>query len=189
MATTDGGIVGGRNEVKKRARLLHVSFAIPLALLVADASAQDTTPPPAPLPIPATLADVAFMTGHWIGGDPGDLSEEVWSAPEGDSMMGMWRFVAKGQTRIYEILTLTKEGENVVLRIRHFNPKLVAREEKDRSVELPLVSKSASEAVFEGPEYNVKGNVRLTYRRPTPDTLTGVLEKEGKQQVFSFRRR
>ena len=129
------------------------------------------------------------MAGHWIGGDAGDLSEEVWSAPEGDSMMGMWRFVAKGQTRIYEILTLTKEGEHVVLRIRHFNPKLVAREEKDRSVELPLVSKSASEAVFEGPEYNVKGSVRLTYRRPTPDTLTGVLEKEGKQQVFSFRRR
>ena len=129
------------------------------------------------------------MAGHWIGGDPGDLSEEVWSAPEGDSMMGMWRFVTKGRTQIYEILTVTKEGENVVLRIRHFNPKLVAREEKDRAVELPLVSKSANEAVFEGPEYNVKGNVRLTYRRPTPDTLTGVLEKEGKQQVFSFRRR
>jgi len=35
----------------------------------------------APTPIPATLADVAFMAGHWVGGDPGDLSEEVWSPP------------------------------------------------------------------------------------------------------------
>ena len=93
---------------------------------------------------------MAFMAGHWVGGDPGELSEEVWSAPEGDSMMGMWRFVAKGQTRIYEILTLTAEGEGVVLRIRHFNPKLVAKEEKDRAVELPLVVKGPGEAVFEG---------------------------------------
>lgn len=149
--------------------------------------AQEASPPPPPAA--ATLADVAFMTGHWIGGDPGDLSEEVWSAPEGDSLIGMWRYVAKGRTRIYEILTLTQEGENVVLRIRHFDRKLVSREEKDRAVELPLVSKSANEAVFEGPEYNVKGKVRLTYRRPSPDTLTGVLEKEGKKQEFSFRRR
>ena len=154
------------------------------AVLARVVSAAD-----APPPIKASLADVAFMAGHWVGGDPGDLSEEVWSQPEGDSMVGMWRFVAKGQTRIYEILTLTAEGQNVVLRIRHFNPRLVAREEKDRAVELPLVSKGPREVAFEGPEYNVKGTVRLTYRRPTEDTLVGVLEKEGTKQEFSFRRR
>jgi hypothetical protein len=140
-------------------------------------------------PLASTLKDVAFMSGHWVGGEAGDLSEEVWTAPEGDSMLGMWRFVAKGKTRIYEILTLTAEGDQVVLSIRHFNPKLVAREEKERSVELPLVAKGPGEAVFEGPEYNVKGAVRLTYRQPTPDTLVGVLEKEGTRQEFSFRRR
>ena len=51
----------------------------------------------APPPGAATLADVAFMAGHWIGGEAGDLSEEVWSSPEGDSMMGMWRYVEKGR--------------------------------------------------------------------------------------------
>jgi hypothetical protein len=155
-------------------------------LLGAPALAQETSPP---APLPATLADVAFMTGHWVGGDPGDLSEEVWTAVEGDSLMGMWRFVAKGQTRIYEILTLTQEGNHVILRIRHFNPRLVAREDKDRAVELPLVAKGKDEAVFEGAEYNVKGNVRLTYRRPTPETLTSILDKEGKKQEFHFKRR
>jgi hypothetical protein len=124
-----------------------------------------------------------------VGGDPGDLSEEVWSSPEGDSMIGMWRYVAKGRTRIYEILTLTVEGPNVVLRIRHFDPKLVAREEKDRAVELPLVAKGPREAVFEGPEYDAKGTVRLTYRRGDDDTLRVVLEKEGTKQEFRFRRR
>ena len=131
---------------------------------------------------------MAFIAGHWVGGDPGDLSEEIWSAPEGDSMVGMWRYVAKGRARIYEILTLTAEGPDVVLRIRHFDPKLVAREEKDRPVELPLVAKGAREAVFEGPEYDVKGPVRLTYRGGEDGTLEVVLEKEGKRQEFRFRR-
>ena len=155
-------------------------------LLVAGTRAQAMAPPP---PVPATLADVAFMAGHWIGGDGGDLSEEVWSAPEGDSMVGMWRYVGKGRTRIYEILTLTTEDASVVLRIRHFDPKLVAREEKDRAVELRLVAKGPREAVFEGPEYDGKGNVRLTYRRGDDDSLTSVLEKEGSRQEFRFRRR
>ncbi len=156
-----------------------------VGLLLAAVPAAGAAPPP----LPATLADVAFMAGHWIGGDPGDLSEEVWSAPEGDSMMGMWRYVAKGRVRILEMLTLTSEGPNVVLRIRHFDPKLVAREEKDRAVELPLVAKGLREAVFEGPEYDAKGTVRLTYRRGDGDSLTAVLEKEGTRQEFRLRRR
>jgi hypothetical protein len=155
-----------------------------LSALVAVLALTAPTPPPqdaARPPLLASLADVAFMAGHWVGGDPGDLSEEVWSAPEGDSMMGMWRFVKKGATRIYEMLTLTSEEGKVVLRIRHFDPKLVAREEKERAVELLLVVK--------GPEYNVKGIVRLTYTRPADDTLESVLEKEGSQMEFRFKRR
>lgn len=142
----------------------------------------------APPPIAATLADVAFLEGHWRGGDPGELSEEVWSAPEGDSMMGMWRYVAKGRARLFEMLSLTTEGPNIVLRIRHFDPKLVAREEKDGAVALPLVAKGPHEAVFEGLEDGVKGTVRLTYRRDG-DSLAVVLEKEGGRQEFRFRRR
>jgi hypothetical protein len=161
-------------------------LVLPLGFLLAAPLVDGAAAPPPPAT--ATLADVAFIAGHWVGGDGGDLSEEVWSAPEGDSMMGMWRYVAKGRTRIYEILTLTAEGPNVLLRIRHFDPKLVAREEKDRAVELPLVGKGPNEAVFEGPEYGVQGTVRLAYRRDG-DSLTAVLEKEGSKQEFRFRRR
>lgn len=161
---------------------LVLSAALALAGPLAHAA------PAAPPPVPATLADVAFLEGHWRGGDPGELSEEVWSAPEGDSMVGMWRYVAKGRARLFEMLALTTEGPNVVLRIRHFDPKLVAREEKDGAVALPLVVKGPREAVFEGLEDGVKGTVRLTYRRDG-DSLTAVLEKEGRKQEFRFRRR
>jgi Domain of unknown function (DUF6265) len=158
---------------------------LPVLLLLAGALAGARD---APSPVAATLADVSFMAGHWVGGEGGDVSEEVWAATEGDSMMGMWRYVTKGHAGIFEFLTLTAEGPNVVLRIRHFDPKLVAREDKDRAVELPLVSKRPGEAVFEGPEYGVKGTVRLTYRGGG-DTLAGLLEKGGKKEEFRFRRR
>jgi hypothetical protein len=142
-----------------------------------------------PAPPAASLADVAFMAGHWVGGDEGELSEEVWSAPHGDSMMGMWRYVKDGRTRIYELLTLTPDGPGIVLRIRHFDPQLVAREEKERPVALPLVAKGPKLAVFEGSESGGRGTVRLTYRLETNDTLTSVLEKEGSRDEFRFRRR
>ena len=162
-------------------------LVLPVVLLLAEAlPVRAGNDPP---PVPATLADVSFMAGHWVGGEAGDLSEEVWSAAEGDSMMGMWRYVAKGRAGIFEFLTLTPEGPNVVLRIRHFDPGLVGREDKDRAVALPLVAKRPGEAVFEGAEYSGTGSVRLTYRRVDGDTLTGVLEKGGKKEEFRFRRR
>ena len=160
---------------------------LPVALLLAGAPAARAGV--APPPVPATLADVSFIAGHWLGGDGGDVSEEVWSAPEGDSMMGMWRYVAKGRAGIFELLTLTAEGENVLLRLRHFDPDLVGREDRERPVELPLVAKAQGQAVFEGAEHGGTGSVRLTYGRGEGDTLTVVLEKGGKKEEFRFRRR
>jgi len=72
--------------------------------------------------------------------------------------------------------------------LRHFDPELVAREDKATPVELSLIAWTPGEAVFEGPAVGAPGLVRLTYRRATDDTLTSTLEKEGRKQEFSFRR-
>lgn len=151
--------------------------AIALALLVTGAISK------------APLADVAFMAGHWVDASGEHLSEEVWAEPVGDSMMGMWRFVSKGHAMIFELLTLTSGEDGVTMRLRHFDPKLVGREEKDRPVVLRLVAKKPGEAVFEGPDVGGTGTVRLTYRSEGKDGLIGVLEKPGGRQEFSFRRK
>jgi len=34
----------------------------------------------------ATLADVVFIAGHWVGPLPGPLSEEIWTGTAGDEV-------------------------------------------------------------------------------------------------------
>lgn len=153
------------------------------------AALLQAAPAAEPTPLTATLADVAFMAGHWLDESDDRLSEEVWTEPSGDSMLGMWRYVSRGQARVLELLTLKDEGGLVVLRLRHFDGRLVAREDKATPVELRLVAREPNVASFEGPEVGGTGRVRLTYRRTGPDTLVSVLEKDGKSEEFPFRRR
>ena len=142
----------------------------------------------APAPSRAVLSDLSWMAGRWIDDSGGNLSEEIWSAPSGDSMMGMWRYVSGGEVRIFELLTVSVEPTGIVMRLRHFDPELTAREDKGTPVELALVGWKPREAAFEGPAVGAPGIVRLTYRRPSEDTLTSTLEKDGRTQEFTFRR-
>jgi hypothetical protein len=143
----------------------------------------------APQAAPAhRLADLSWLEGHWRDESGGSLSEEIWTAPAGDSLMGMWRWAQDGKVRVLELLAIKAEDGKLVLRFRHFDPKLAAREEKDRPLVWPLIRSGPREAVFEGPEASGKETARLTYRRPDEDTLVVVLEKGGKAQEFRYRR-
>ena len=136
----------------------------------------------------ASLADLAWMSGQWLGSIDGSRSEEVWTAPAGDSMLGMWRLVSPdGKSQVLELLTITDEAEGPVLRLRHFSRTLVAREDKDKAVSVPLKSWGSREAVFEGQGTN--GTLRLTYRAPTADTLTVLLEHGPQRDSFTFARK
>jgi hypothetical protein len=152
-------------------------FAIVLAV---DAAAVAGTP--------VTLPDLSWLTGRWIDDSGGNLSEETWSAPSGDAMLGMWRYVVEGKARVYEILRLSAEEGSLVLRLRHFDPALVAMEDKATPYVLKLVSTDPRRLVFEGPEVGAAGIVRLRYARPSDDVLAVTLEKGGQTRGFRFRR-
>ncbi len=149
-----------------------------LALLVSQSVLAQT----------ATLADLSWFAGRWVDDAGGNLSEETWTAPSGDSMQGMWRYVSGGKTRIYEILTITAEDGGIVMRLRHFDPKLVGREDKATPIVMKLVSWKPRAAAFEGPAVGAPGLVRLSYARPSDEALVCTLEKEGKKEEYSFRR-
>jgi Domain of unknown function (DUF6265) len=161
------------------------SFASVAAFLLSAAVFAQIS---APAPSRAVLSDLSWMSGRWIDDSGGNLSEEIWSAPSGDSMMGMWRYVSGGEVRIFELLTVSVEPTGIVMRLRHFDPDLAAREDKGNPVTLALVGWKPREAAFEGPAVGAPGLVRLTYRRLSEDTLTSTLEKDGRTQEFTFRR-
>jgi hypothetical protein len=142
---------------------------------------------PAALAESPKLADLSWFAGRWVDDSGGDLSEEIWTAPAGDSMVGMWRYVSGGKVKIYEILTISSEEGGIVLRLRHFDPKLVGREDKATPVALKLTGWKPGEARFEGPAVGAPGTLALTYRR-SGDALMSTLEKDGRKQEFSFRK-
>ena len=109
----------------------------------------------------ATLADVAWLTGHWRAPALGGMAEEVWSAPEANSMMGMFRLMKDDATVFYEIMSLQPDGHSIVLVLKHFNADLTGWEERDEMLRFRLVKLTPSEAWFEG----------LTFRRLDADNL------------------
>jgi hypothetical protein len=128
------------------------------------------------------------MSGHWVERTDDSLSEEVWSDPSGDSMIGMWRHVVGGKVKIFEILVLKEENGTVTLLLRHFDPKLIGWEkEREHPTTFHLTRLSGREATFETVEK--EGTVRLTYRSPTEGELTGVLEKGQSKSEFRFLRK
>lgn len=162
--------------------------AITLSLIAHAAPGAAWQAPATAPPKAATVAQLAWIAGHWVDDSDGALSEEVWTAPSADSMIGMWRYVAKGKLQIFELLSITEESSGPVFRLRHFDPRMTAREEKDKPLALALVSLKDREAAFEGPGQPT-GTVRLTYRRPSADVLSVTLDKDGRSQVFQFRRK
>jgi hypothetical protein len=132
----------------------------------------------------ARIAGIAWLAGRWVGGNPGESTEEIWSPPLGDSMMGSFRLVKNGKVAFYEFCTIAEENESLVLKIKHFDSRLNGWEEKNVAVIFPLVKLTASDAYFDG----------LTYRKNKDGSLTAyVLEHSqgaGKphEEAFSYQR-
>tara|TARA_A100000171_G_scaffold34390_1_gene32858 strand:- start:3454 stop:3954 length:501 start_codon:yes stop_codon:yes gene_type:complete len=95
----------------------------------------------------ATLADIAWLSGHWRGEAFGGIIEEIWSPPLGDSMMGSFKLVSEGKTAFYEICQLVEENGSLSFRLKHFNGDLTGWEEKNEREEFPLV-KVEKDAVY-----------------------------------------
>jgi len=161
----------------------RIGFAILAIVFAAPALA-------APEPGPTVLKDLSWLVGRWVddSGGSGSLSEETWNAPSGDAMLGMWRQVKGWKTQVYEILAISAENGSLVLRLRHFDPALVATEDKATPYVLKNVSRDPHRLVFEGPEVGSPGTVRLTYAGDFGKPLVITLEKGGQTRNFTFQR-
>lgn len=107
-------------------------------------------------PARATLADFTWLAGHWIGtGFGGAHVEEMWTAPLGASMQGMFRLVRDGRAQVYEQIVLVAVGDTVEMRLKHFDAQLKGWEQKDEFVAFPLVRHEPRAAYFAGLTYRL----------------------------------
>lgn len=148
--------------------MVRIRSAVFLLLLAGTPAAAQTRPTPNTLGLEpgqalprATLAEVAWLAGHWQGPALGGLSEEVWTPPLGGSMMGSYKLVRGDSVIFYEILSLVEADSSLVIRLKHFNADLTGWEEKAEVRSFRLVRLTPTEAWFEG----------MTIRRLDPDHL------------------
>lgn len=109
----------------------------------------------------ASIEDVSWISGHWIGRAMGGDIEEIWSEPMAGSMMGAFKLVLDGEVSFYELETISEENNTLVLRIKHFNSDFTGWEEKDESEEFKLVKITEDTVYFD----------ELTFQKVGNDTL------------------
>jgi hypothetical protein len=126
-----------------------------------------------------SIEDMAWIAGSWKGDGMGGQFEETWNAPMGGEMMGMFKLVSDGEVKFYEIMAIVPEKGSYVLRLKHFSPGLVGWEEKDKSVEFPLLTASSDEVRFDG----------LTFQKSDEGMSIEVLvgEDDGQSKRIKFK--
>lgn len=141
---------------------LALSLLLPAELPAQQAYTANTlTRDPSVPPPAATVGDLAWLAGRWQGTGLGGTAEEIWSAPAGGSMMGVFRLIQDDAVVFYEIMTIRAEGESLAMVLKHFDADLTGWEEREEVVSFPLLRIGPSEAHFEG----------LTLRTPSPDRM------------------
>ncbi len=116
---------------------------------------------------PATVADIAWMTGNWAGALGPNQLEENWIAGEGGSIAAMVRMTGNGATSMFEVITIEEVDNSLVLHIQQWNPGFEPRTAAAQKMELSEIAPGRVHfvAVTEG------GMKSLGYSNPSPDSF------------------
>lgn len=139
-------------------------LSLGVAILLSDIAAQAQTLPAMVIrpARSASISDIAWLAGRWIGDGLGGKMEEVWSPPAGPQMVGHFRLEQDGVPAIYEIMLLDEFEGALRMRVKHFNPTFVGWEEKDAWHTFGFVSSATGVLVLDGLEIRRAGPGRLT---------------------------
>lgn len=98
----------------------------------------------------ASIEDVSWIAGHWEGEAFGGKVEEVWTPPNGNSMMCAFKHLKDDEVTFYEICIIRELDQSLILQLKHFNNDLKGWESKDETVDFKLVKLEENKAYFEG---------------------------------------
>jgi hypothetical protein len=175
--------VGDMIVAKQRAVLILAALAVAAPVLAQEKLTERTFRLGDAKPPAATLSAMEWLAGRWVGSALGGDVEEVWSAPQGGAMMGMYRLVRDGKPVFYELLTLVEHEGSLLLRLKHFHADLRGWEEKDDTVDFSLVALEDGAVHFEGMSFHPRGD-SLTVHLAIGDRGGGTVREE----TFTYRR-
>jgi hypothetical protein len=174
-----------------RTLVLAIALAMALPVCAATAATPAAVNPRSMIKLhttgqsspPATLADVAWLEGRWIGEMPEGPVEHVILGPSFGHLPGFVRAVNPQGVIFYEIWMLAEVGGSLTNRVKHFSPQLAGWEAQDAYIDRPLVDRDANSLFFDG----------ATYSRTGPDSFTVYfLNRSGGEEretiVIPFRR-
>jgi hypothetical protein len=111
----------------------------------------------------ATIEDMRWLAGHWVGEAFGGKTEELWAEPAARSMSGMFRLVNKDRVIFYELMVVAEEQGSLVFRLKHFNADVTGWEEKNEVQAFPLVARKDGGVHFHGMSFHPDGDKLTVY--------------------------
>ncbi len=161
--------------------MLKAILTLPILSLLISFHTIKETEPVTPESSGFNIEDFSWLVGTWTGDGFGGQSEETWSTPVDDTMMGMFRHYKDGEIVFYEFLLLDETG----LKLKHFNPDITSWEEKDDFVSFEMISYTKDKIELKGLVFERKSDtemeIHLRMRKSDGETFTEVfsMKREG----------
>lgn len=138
-----------------------------------------------------SVADVAFIQGNWKATTPdGRTIEGSWLPPKGENMLGFMRMMKGDKPDLYEILAYEQTDKGLTSMVKHFQPGLIANEEKDKQDRYVFIEASKNRAVF---EKEGEATLRILYEKRSHNqfVIARGSQKDGQwvfEDLFVFNR-
>lgn len=115
---------------------------------------------PAPTPAKATIDDMQWLGGTWVGAKGTSSTEERWTPAGGGAMLGISRTIQEGQMRQFEYLRIVERDGGLVY---------VAQPGGSPPTEFVLTELDGERAVFDNPRHDYPQ--RIVYELSIEGTL------------------
>lgn len=123
----------------------------------------------------ATIDQVDWLVGNWVGSAFGNRFEEVWNPASAGSMVGFFKLYNDDGVIFYELLLIKEEENSLSLKVKHFDKNFHAWESKEDYVDFKLVKIEPNAIHFSG----------LSFYRDGPDKIDGYIVMKGKDGSVS----
>ena len=112
-------------------------------------------------PVAATIGNLAWLEGSWVGDMEGAEVEHVIFDAGFGQMPSFVRSMGAEGIAFYEIAVFTEVGSSVSYRVKHFTSALAGWEGQDAFVDRPLIARDEATLFFDG----------ITFERTGPDSF------------------